>query len=107
MDPVLAIAFPIEGFPDNSLPGLGGRPDNSLPGGRPDRPDNSLPGGAPPVGTWPPRPRPWPPVPPIFVPPDDDVGISLPIYLPGTPGNGLPPVEVTPGRPTNPIVLPP
>ena len=94
---------------DNSLPGGfgGGRPDNSLPGS-PGRPNNDLPSN-PPVGTWPPRPRPWPPHPPIFIPPDDGAGISLPIYLPGTPGvwPPLPPVEVEPGRPSNPIVLPP
>jgi hypothetical protein len=49
----------------------------------------------------------WPPRPPIQVDPDPDVGISLPIYLPGSPDNGLPPVEVEPGHPANPIVLPP
>lgn len=106
-----------DGSPDNSLPGGGGRPDNSLPGG--GQIDNSLPGGSgrpdnslpsnPPVGVWPPRPRPWPPIPPIIIPPDPDIGISLPIVLPGTPGTWppLPPVEVGVDKPSQPIVLPP
>ena len=72
----------------------------------PGRPDQGLP---PPVGIYPPPPTTWPPRPPITIDIDPDVGIELPIVLPGTPGTWppLPPVEVEPGRPTNPIVLPP
>jgi hypothetical protein len=92
------------GRPDNSLPGFPGRPDNSLPGGRPGRPDNTLP---PLIGKWPPPVTTWPPIPPITVDIDDDVGISLPIVLPGSPNQDLPPVAVEPIHPANPIVLPP
>jgi hypothetical protein len=90
--------------PDNSLPGFPGRPDQGLPGGRPGRPDNSLP---PFVGKWPPPVTTWPPRPPIEINIDPDVGIELPIVLPGSPNQDLPPVEVSPIRPANPIVLPP
>jgi len=90
---------------DNTLPGgRPGRPDQGLPGGRPGRPDNSLP---PVIGMWPQPPVVWPPIPPITIDIDDDVGISLPIVLPGSPNQDLPPVAVEPGHPANPIVLPP
>jgi hypothetical protein len=89
---MLAYIYPVGGsggeYPDNSLPGFGGRPDNSLPpqfGG--GRPDNSLPGGGA---------RPSHPI------SGGGVGPSHPIVLPPLPG-----VWPKPGEPTQPIVIPP
>ena len=98
--------------PDQGLPGGGGRPDQGLPGGgggpvdpgfgggfpgQIHRPDQGLPGG----GGRPNR-------------PDQDLpwGSGRPDQgLPGQggerPDQGLPPLPTDPGRPENPIVLPP
>jgi hypothetical protein len=102
---------PIMGHPDQGLPGYG-HPDQGLPGhGHPDQglPGHGHPGhGLPippvrpsnpivlPPGVWPPQLPPGvdnslPPAPPgqvappIFIPPDPDLGINLPIYLPTLP----------------------
>jgi len=87
--------LPGYGHPDQGLPGQGGHPGNALPV-PPVRPSQPI---TLPPGTWPPQlppganvpdqelpaGRPGHPSQPIFIPPDPDLGIEQPIYLPQLP----------------------
>jgi hypothetical protein len=93
--------LPGYGRPDHDLPWAPGHPGNRPPGSWEGRPGNALP--VPPVrpsvpivlppGMWPPALPPGtdntlpgvPPDQPIFIPPNPDIGIDLPIYLPQLP----------------------